>query len=44
MTNPLRAKYYDGVLTGIMQSLQLLGRKDIFELIEMELPYHDELN
>ncbi|WP_144537033.1 hypothetical protein [Bacillus thuringiensis] len=44
MTNPIRAKYYDGVLTGIVQSLQLLGRKDIFELIEMEFPYHDELN
>ncbi|MCU5282627.1 hypothetical protein [Bacillus thuringiensis] len=43
-TKPHRAKYYDGVLTGIVQSLLLLGRKDIFELIEMEFPYHDELN
>ncbi|MFJ8531134.1 hypothetical protein [Bacillus sp. NPDC094106] len=43
-TKPHRAKHYDGVLTGIVQTLQLLNRKDILDLIEMEFIYHDKLN
>ncbi|MFE8095229.1 hypothetical protein [Bacillus toyonensis] len=43
-TKPHRAKHYDAVLTGIVQTLHLLNRKDILDFIEMEFPYHDELN
>jgi hypothetical protein len=39
-----RRLYFDGVQTGIAQTLRLLGREDIWDLIDYEFPYHDELN
>lgn len=45
MTNPNgRWQYWDGFQTGIAQTLKLLGREDIWDLIDYEFPYHDELN
>lgn len=38
-----QSKYYEGVATGIAQTLRMLGRNDIWELIEEEVSYHDEL-
>lgn len=42
--NPAKAKYFDGILSGIAKTLKILGRKDINDLIAIEYPYHDELN
>lgn len=39
-----KGKYFDGIQTGIAQSLKLLERNDIWELINSEFMYHDELN
>lgn len=39
-----RRLYFDGFQTGIAQTLRLLGREDIWDLIDYEFMYHDELN
>ncbi|PAD70547.1 hypothetical protein CHH83_01730 [Bacillus sp. 7586-K] len=38
-----RWQYFDGIQTGIAQSLKLLNRSDIWNLIDYEFSYHDEL-
>jgi len=41
--NPKRWQYFDGIQTGIAQTLRLLEREDIWDLIAYEFSYHDEL-
>lgn len=41
--HPTRFQYFDGIQTGIAQSLRLLNRNDIWELVDYEFSYHDEL-
>lgn len=44
MINPNgRASYFDGIQTGIAQTLKMLKRDDIWELIDFEYGCHDEL-
>lgn len=38
-----RGLYFDGIQTGIAQTLRLLGREDIWNLTNFEFMYHDEL-
>lgn len=39
-----KGRYFDGIQTGIAQTLRMLNREDIWDLIDYEFPYHDELN
>lgn len=38
-----RGLYFDGIQTGIAQTLKMLNREDIWDLIDYEFSYHDEL-
>ena len=39
-----RRLFHDGMQTGIAQTLKLLNRDDIWDIIDYEFMYHPELN